>query len=177
MDLPEAEPLWYMARLPEHRKLLTHPVISSFLGLKWTRIKRYYYWNLVAYLAFVACLTAYVVQLNIQASSEGSWNGLIVVTFILLVALAIREVFQALVSFRRYVFSLENLLEVVMIACSLYLVVAPDNVNVDNRALSSAVIMMAWTEMVLMFGRHPTLSTYIAMLFRVSCNFIKVLAW
>ena len=45
------------------------------------------------------------------------------------------------------------------------------------KALSSAVIMMAFTELVLMFGRHPLLSTYIAMLKEVSFNFFKVLAW
>ena len=73
-----------------------------------------------------------------------------------------------MVSFRRYVFSLENLLEVAMIASSFYLILAASSPPVNNvrKPLSSAVILMAWTEMVLMFGRHPALSTYIAMLAR-----------
>ena len=75
--------------------------------------------------------------------------------------------FQALVSFRRYVFSLENLLEVAMIVSSFYLILAAGSpVSNVRKPLSSAVILMAWTEMVLMFGRHPALSTYIAMLAR-----------
>ena len=75
--------------------------------------------------------------------------------------------FQALVSFRRYVFSLENLLEVAMIVSSFYLILAAGSPASNVRKpLSSAVILMAWTEMVLMFGRHPALSTYIAMLAR-----------
>ena len=105
-------------QLPDHRKLLTHPVISSFLGLKWARIKRYYYANLVAYVAFVACLTAYLVTLNEELDGRDSkkknatlsgkdssgekveWSGVSALTLILLITLAIREVFQALVSFR-----------------------------------------------------------------------------
>ena len=65
-DLPEAEPLWYIAQLPDHRPLLTHPVITSFLCMKWRRIRPYYYINLFFYLLFVGCLTAYLVQLNID---------------------------------------------------------------------------------------------------------------
>ena len=65
-SLPEAEPLWYMAQLPDHKQLLTHPVITSFLCLKWRRIRPYYYINLLSYLAFVGCLTAYIIQLNTE---------------------------------------------------------------------------------------------------------------
>ena len=101
-DLPEAEPLWYMSQLPEHRKLLTHPIISSFLGLKWARIKRYYYYNLAFYLTFVAFLTAFLIKMNIdlddpaaasQSATQG-WGGLSAVTLVLLITMALREIFQ-----------------------------------------------------------------------------------
>eukprot|EP00092_Neocalanus_flemingeri_P107521 GFUD01138001.1.p1 GENE.GFUD01138001.1~~GFUD01138001.1.p1 ORF type:complete len:221 (+),score=59.42 GFUD01138001.1:47-664(+) len=38
--LPETESLWYMGQSKEHRYLLRHPVITSFLWCKWTRIRR-----------------------------------------------------------------------------------------------------------------------------------------
>ena len=45
-DLPEAEPLWHMSQSMDHRPLLAHPVITSFLCLKWRRIRPYFYANL-----------------------------------------------------------------------------------------------------------------------------------
>ena len=38
--LPETEALWYLSvASKEHRALLKHPVIASFLWLKWQRIR------------------------------------------------------------------------------------------------------------------------------------------
>lgn len=37
--LPETETLWYLSQSKIHRHLLKHPVITSFLWLKWTRIR------------------------------------------------------------------------------------------------------------------------------------------
>ncbi|XP_023328482.1 transient receptor potential cation channel protein painless [Eurytemora carolleeae] len=44
--LPETEPLWYMSRSKEHRFLLKHPVITSFLWYKWGRLRTYFNRNL-----------------------------------------------------------------------------------------------------------------------------------
>jgi hypothetical protein len=38
-ELPETEPLWYMSQIREHRHLMNHPVITSFLWMKWRRIR------------------------------------------------------------------------------------------------------------------------------------------
>ena len=58
--LPETESLWHMAQSKEHRYLLDHPVITSFLWLKWGRIRRYYNRNLRFYLMFVFVMTWYI---------------------------------------------------------------------------------------------------------------------
>ena len=44
--LPETESLWYMSQSKPHRRLLNHPVIASFLWLKWQRIRGYFNRNL-----------------------------------------------------------------------------------------------------------------------------------
>ena len=49
-----------MAQSQEHRYLLNHPVITSFLWLKWGRIRRYYNRNLRFYLMFVFVMTWYI---------------------------------------------------------------------------------------------------------------------
>ena len=60
--LPETEALWHMGQSKEHRHLLKHPVITSFLWLKWTRIRRYFNRNLRFYLLFVYLLTWYIFE-------------------------------------------------------------------------------------------------------------------
>jgi len=58
--LPETDSLWHMAQSKEHRHLLNHPVITSFLWLKWGRIRRYFNRNLRFYLLFVFVMTWYI---------------------------------------------------------------------------------------------------------------------
>ena len=44
--LPETEALWYLSvASKEHRALLKHPVIASFLWLKWQRIRDATQWT------------------------------------------------------------------------------------------------------------------------------------
>merc|ERR1719474_2309265 len=60
--LPETECLWYMGQSKEHRHLLKHPVITSFLWYKWQRIRKYFNRNLRIYLLFVFLLTWYIFE-------------------------------------------------------------------------------------------------------------------
>ena len=60
--LPETEPLWYMSQSKEHRHLLKHPVITSFLWYKWQRIRRYFNRNLRFFTLFVFLLTWYIFE-------------------------------------------------------------------------------------------------------------------
>ena len=58
--LPETESLWYMGQSREHRHLLKHPVITSFLWFKWQRIRPYFNRNLRLYILFVFLLTWFI---------------------------------------------------------------------------------------------------------------------
>ena len=58
--LPETECLWYMGQSKAHRHLLKHPVVTSFLWLKWQKIRGYFNRNLRFYLLFVTTLTWYI---------------------------------------------------------------------------------------------------------------------
>ena len=60
--LPETESLWYMGQSKEHRHLLRHPVITSFLWCKWTRIRRFVNRNLRFYFFFVMILTWFIFE-------------------------------------------------------------------------------------------------------------------
>jgi hypothetical protein len=85
------------------------------------------------------------------------------------------------VSFRRYIFSLENLGEICLLFLTAVLIFMPSNGNAHDavalRHIAGIVILLSWTEFVLLIGRHPRLSTYIAMFSRVSRNFLSFLTW
>ncbi len=60
--LPETESLWYLSQSKQHRHLLKHPVVGSFLWLKWHRIEGFVNRNLRLYLLFVLALSWYVFE-------------------------------------------------------------------------------------------------------------------
>ena len=49
-----------MSESRQHRALLKHPLIASFLWMKWQRIRSYYYFLLAAYTIFVLLLSGLV---------------------------------------------------------------------------------------------------------------------
>ena len=115
-ELPETEPLWYMSQvraawppcltcpqIPEHRHLMSHPTITSFLWMKWRKIRQVFYLNLAFYFFFVAFLTSYVILVNMKEGEEGSTaeEALYWTSFALLVGFTLREVFQLALSYRR----------------------------------------------------------------------------
>jgi len=188
MELPETEPLWYMAQIKEHRYLLSHPTITSFLWMKWRKIRPYFYFNVIFYLIFVSLLTSYILHMNItiddnkDMSDEGmnketaAGQGLKWATFVFLIIFTLREIFQLAVSYRRYMFSIENLMELSLIILTFLLMFVVTG-QVAMKHVSGIIILLSWVEAVLLIGGHPRLSTYITMFSKVSFNFAKFLTW
>ena len=183
--LPETEALWYLSEASkEHRALLKHPVIASFLWLKWQRIRTFWFSNLILYVAFVAFLTTFVfmrfggskLQINTSSGDAGdsvyqfnnasktAVKGLSVVLVALCAVLFFREVFQMLASFKRYFFSPENIMELTIISLTLAIVCAPDADGAFEvkRHLAAVCVVLSWMEVLLLIGRHPrsVLSTF-----------------
>ena len=94
----------------------------------------------------------------------------------LLAVLTIREILQLSLSYRRYIFNLENLMETALISLTYILMFA----NLDTqtvRILSGLIILFSWVEAVFLIGGHPRLKTYITMFTKVSKNFGMFLSW
>ncbi len=192
--LPETESLWYLSQASrEHRALLKHPALASFLWLKWQRIRTLFYINLVLYLAFVTLLTAYIfirfggTTIQPSISANEAFNGanpkilagLRIPIVVLLVVLALRELFQALVSLKRYLFSPENLCEVAIIVLSAAILKDPADAAAFERGrhMAAICVLLSWTETLVLIGRHPRLSTNVTMLTTVVATFLKFLLW
>ena len=64
-----ASPCNFVRIYQEHRGLLKHPVISSFLLMKWQRIRTFYLVSLVIYFLFVVSLTLLILVGKMQLHS------------------------------------------------------------------------------------------------------------
>ena len=197
-----------MAQSKKHQHLLKHPVIALFLWLKWKRMGAAYNRNLVMYTAFVAVLTAYIFVLyagktvrsgsfltetcgggnatTVLASSTTpstrDANALWYMLLVLLGCLVGREALQLGVAPRRYFFSLENWVEVTLICLtSVLLFHGGYSCHVEaKRHVAAIVIVLSWSELITMVGRHPHLTTYniyVTMFYKVENILICHLFW
>ncbi|KAJ8727061.1 hypothetical protein PYW08_015458 [Mythimna loreyi] len=179
---PETDALLYMTRNEELRPLLKHPVITSFLYLKWQRISCLFYANITFYSLLWLCLILYIILGYVEEKKPpGSIEALNVVTHtgavIGLILLIFRELFQLLVSPTRYLQSLENWMEIVLIFVTALIVSNDSAEESTKQQLSAVAILLSSAELVLLIGQFPTLSTNIVMLKTVSWNFFKFLLW
>ena len=94
-----------MAQIPEHRHLMSHPTVTSFLWMKWRKIRRFFFFNLAFYLLFMGVMTAYVLQVNMNTNKSPEHDlattYLFWVALLLLIVLTLRELFQMALSYRR----------------------------------------------------------------------------
>ena len=58
--VPEMEVLWHISQSPEHRALVTHPVVRSYVWIKWRRMRPFFNRNLRLSVLLVFCLTWYI---------------------------------------------------------------------------------------------------------------------
>lgn len=179
---PETDALLYMTRNEDLRSLLKHPVITSFLYLKWQRISCLFYANITFYSLLWLCLILYIILgYGVEKKQSDSIEALNVATHvgavIGLVLLVVREVFQLLVSPTRYLQSLENWMEIALIFVTAFIVFDSTAKESIKQQLSAVAILLSSAELVLLIGQFPTLSTNITMLRTVSWNFFKFLLW
>ncbi|CAK1578487.1 unnamed protein product [Parnassius mnemosyne] len=129
---PETEALLYMTRNEELRPLLKHPVITSFLYLKWQRISCY----------------------GVEREQSKSIEALNVVThvgaIIGLILLIFRELFQLLVSPTRYLQSIENWMEIALIFVTAWIVGYDSATESTKQQLSAVAILLSSAELVLL---------------------------
>ncbi|CAH1159693.1 unnamed protein product [Phaedon cochleariae] len=180
--LHETEVISYMSKAPEFKHLLTHPVIVSFLFMKWHRIRWLFYTNLTFYIAFFASLVVFIFTSYANVNPEDSlkeffgmfsWITLLVTWLILL----LRELFQVAVSPTKYFKNFENYIELVLIFITGFILFIPSPSEDTKKQLSAISILLAAFELVLLSGQHPKLSTNFVILRTVSYNFFKFLIW
>lgn len=175
----ETQVISYMSKSPELKHLLKHPVITSFLYIKWHRIRWFFYTNLAFYIAFCLTLILYILSVYSKHDDQHqtlayTLSALLCVTFTLLL---FRELFQIAVSPKTYFFNPENWLELLLIVLTAIILFQKSPSEDLRKQVSAIVILLAAFELVILIGQHPKMSTNIVMLRTVSVNFFKFLLW
>jgi hypothetical protein len=173
--------------------LLKHPLLSSFLYLKWHRIRYILYANFIFYAIFYLFLNAYILSMtyngpsnenrtqivndsidipleNISRITQYKNNFLWILTTIFLLLFFFREILQFISSPWRYVKKLENWLEVLLIALTFALLC-----GAGLQVGAVTILLSAW-ELVILISQHPRMSTGIEMFRKVSFNFVRFLS-
>ena len=201
VQMLETDVLLGMSKCFDHRALLKHPVITSFLTKKWAHISKWYNINIVFIISFVAILTGYIFinyagpSLNIsipecsgqlkdadKARPYGNHAFIWILLTAYLTVLFLREVIQLFVAPLKYLFSFENILEIVLITLVALLLFYSDPGchSVMKREISAAVLLLSWMELITMLGRHPSwhrCNVYSTMFFKVLYTFFSFLLW
>lgn len=177
----EMDVFQYIASKSGLKHILKHPLLSSFLYLKWYRIRHILYLNLAFYILFYILLNTYIlqvtylgsqisanssVQINEEIKGSTSIYVLHIFTGIVTALFAFREILQLFSSPCHYVSSLENWIEIALIILGFVIL------SGATMQVAAIVILLSSLEMVILLGKHPRMSTSIEMFKRVSFNFV-----
>ncbi|XP_033251390.1 transient receptor potential cation channel protein painless-like, partial [Drosophila miranda] len=174
----EMTPIAYIADSKELRYLLQHPLISSFLFLKWHRLSVIFYLNFLLYSLFTASIITHTLLKFHESDHTGLTALFGLFSWIGIVYLMIREVIQLAMSPLLYFRSITNLMEVALIVLSILTCMEASYGKERQRILAVFTILLVSVEVCLLVGSLPVLSisTHMLMLRAVSSSFIKSFA-
>lgn len=182
--LPEMNPLKNIAENEELKRILMHPVLSSFVLLKWNKINFLIYINLILILFFMFTFIPYIVLCQMTPDDEraGSftYNLFYVLSFISLSFLIFRESMQFVLSAKQYVCAKGNWIDIALLISSLVILLFEDSIpNHVSRVLRTIIILLAVAEYFNLLGLLPLLSIslYTKMFRKVAWTFVKSLAF
>ncbi|KAI4464137.1 transient receptor potential channel pyrexia [Holotrichia oblita] len=170
------------AHQQEHIEILEHPLVETFLRLKWTKVKWFFYLLIIMYTFFVLTLSAYVFIVihrikNVRVIPEIARYILAV----LAAGLLTHAIIQSLIAWKRFYKKFELWMNVCCTSLALTVaVVGVEGEKVEDMSkwklhAISIAILLSWTELMLLIGRLPSYGYYALMFAAVLQNVIKVL--
>lgn len=181
----EMKPLKKIADNVELQRFLMHPVLSSFILLKWNKINFLIYINLVLILMYMFSFIPFIVlcQTNVEENERAAsfaYNLFYILSFISLSFIIIRESMQLFLSVKQYLSSSSNWIDMALILASITILLFEDQIpNHISRMLRTIIILLAVSEYFNLLGLLPLLSIslHTKMFKKVCMTFIKSLAF
>lgn len=176
----EMVPIAFMAKSSELKHLVKHPLIASFLFLKWYRLAKWFYLNFAMYSVYCLALILYLLfcyGVHEVNRSDAFAIILRIIIAIGLVYIFLREIVQLIMSPKVYIRSYENILELLLIVMTIVVLLGNAIDNTSKRTIAAFTILIAVGEFFLLTGSLPILSfsTHLVMLKTVSKSFLKSL--
>lgn len=157
-----------------HHHVFLHPVVTSFLYLKWRRIRGMFYTNLFLHLILCLILTTYL-MFSVADETWESWKtGTCVALWVILILIITRDLLILISYPFGFLSRFDNIVEILVLLIGIYLGSCGSEVD---RNWGAIVIILTWGLMMVLMGRHPKLSVYIKMFYTVSFNFSLFLLW
>lgn len=167
----ETEVALTISEFPEMRNLLKHPVISSFLYVKWYKIKSFFWvvmlfhaWCYLSFLNYFYHCSRY----NNSQLQATFW--IFIISYVAYVAFIVTRIIvnrgDLNMHFHIYI-------ECCLVILTLVTVCLPSVVL--RKHFSVFGIVLAAFSLIFWMGYHPKMSTHVAMLQRVAYNFFKIL--
>lgn len=167
----ETEVAMTISELPEMRNLLKHPVISSFLYVKWFKIKNFFWivmlfhvWCYLSFLNYFYYCSRYDYS-QIQATF---W--IFILSYVAYVGFILTRI---IVNRGDLNMHLHIYIECCLVILILITLCLPSMVL--RKHFSVFGILLAAFSLIFWMGYHPKMSTHVAMLQRVAYNFFKIL--
>lgn len=170
-------PIEYLAKSNDHKHLVKHPLIASFLDLKWQRFAPVFYFNFTIFLIFSLTMVPYIHLYYGKPISSSLRTVFFVISLVTLAYVIVRELIQFIMSPGQYLRKIENLLEIALIVMSA-LVLSGVPFNEEwQRTIAATTILLVVGELFILTGSLPVLSftTHLVMLRTVTKTFLRSL--
>lgn len=172
----EMAPIEYMTKSPELKHLVKHPLIASFLFLKWHQLALVFYTNFICYTIYCLAIILYVLLCYGKDDANVGMSALLYLISLLgSLYVLVREIGQLVMSPRVYFRNNENYLELVLITTTVIILANFDFSESTRKTVASFTILLSVTEFFLLTGSLPVLSfsTHLVMLKTVAKSFMK----
>ncbi|XP_026750378.2 transient receptor potential channel pyrexia-like isoform X2 [Galleria mellonella] len=167
------------------KRLLVHPLIESFLYLKWKALLPFFYTIIAVYAFFVMSLTTFIISLFFYKDTEGRapfwlspyiWGYLVYATIILIV---LQELLYMNIKTSRYFLQLETWVKFGSIGLATILPLAVFVASWSEaewpRHVATLALLLSWLEMMFLLSRFPNWGYYVLMFGKVASNVVKIL--
>ncbi|XP_026728471.1 transient receptor potential channel pyrexia-like [Trichoplusia ni] len=167
------------------RRLLVHPLVESFLFLKWKALLPFFYTIIAIYGIFLSSLTIFIVSVFFYVDTHDSppaflnpviWSYFVYASICLIL---LQELLYMNVKSSRYFLHLETWVKFGSLGFAVILPYAVVVVNIQEhewpRHVATVAILLSWLEMTFLLSRFPNWGYYVLMFGKVASNVVKIL--
>uniref|UniRef100_A0A0A9WWU2 Transient receptor potential channel pyrexia n=1 Tax=Lygus hesperus TaxID=30085 RepID=A0A0A9WWU2_LYGHE len=161
------------------QKLLLHPVIETFLCLKWRKLRIFFVMIMILYGIMTSALTVYAHLMYVEKTSDpllldiANAASCVMIFFDFIILFL--EIMNLIQLHRFYIKDFESLIKWGMIITCFVVGMADPTYNWTKYVAATAVLL-SWLELLFLLARCPSWGYYVLMFSRVAVDVLKVLS-